>query len=31
MTKIIAPMVSGPIWKRMVFFALPLLLGNLFQ
>lgn len=24
-------MTSGPIWKRMVFFALPLMLGNLFQ
>ncbi len=25
------PMTKGPIWKRMVLFALPLLLGNLFQ
>ena len=25
------PMTSGPIWKRVTFFALPILLGNLFQ
>lgn len=31
MTKTIEPMTSGSIWKRMIFFALPLLLGNLFQ
>lgn len=31
MAKIIEPMTSGPIGKRMMFFALPLLLGNLFQ
>lgn len=24
-------MTSGPIWKRMTFFALPIMLGNLFQ
>lgn len=27
----IKPMTSGPIWKRMMFFAFPLMLGNLFQ
>ena len=31
MAKATKPMTSGSIWKRMVFFALPLLLGNLFQ
>ncbi len=31
MTKTIAPMTSGPIWKRMTFFAMPIFLGNLFQ
>lgn len=31
MAKIFAPMTSGSISKRMVAFALPLLLGNLFQ
>lgn len=31
MAKAVKPMTSGPIWKRMVFFALPLMLGNLFQ
>lgn len=31
MSKTIAPMTEGPIWKRMTWFALPLLLGNLFQ
>ena len=31
MAKVIEPMTSGPIGKRMMFFALPLLLGNLFQ
>ncbi len=31
MVKSIEPMTSGSIWKRMFFFALPLLLGNLFQ
>ena len=31
MAKTVAPMTSGPIWKQMTFFALPLLLGNLFQ
>lgn len=31
MAKNIEPMTSGSIWKRMTFFALPLLLGNLFQ
>lgn len=31
MTKTVAPMTSGTIWKRMVFFAFPLFLGNLFQ
>ena len=31
MAKALEPMTSGPIWKRMVMFALPLLLGNLFQ
>lgn len=31
MTRSIAPMTSGAIWKRITFFALPLLLGNLFQ
>lgn len=27
----VKPMTSGPIWKRMIYFALPLMLGNLFQ
>ena len=31
MTKTVEPMTSGTIWKRMVFFALPLFFGNLFQ
>ena len=31
MAKAIEPMTSGAIWKRVTFFALPLLLGNLFQ
>lgn len=31
MVKAVEPMTSGSISKRMVFFALPLLLGNLFQ
>ena len=31
MTKTIAPMTSGPIWKRMTFFAMPIFLVNLFQ
>lgn len=31
MTKTFEPMTSGSIFKRMIFFALPLFLGNLFQ
>lgn len=31
MVKTVEPMTSGSISKRMIFFALPLLLGNLFQ
>ncbi len=31
MTKTVEPMTSGTIWKQMVFFALPLFFGNLFQ
>lgn len=31
MRKSTEPMTSGVIWKRMTFFALPILLGNLFQ
>lgn len=31
MVKKVEPMTTGSIWKRMVVFALPLLLGNLFQ
>ena len=31
MVKAVKPMASGSIWKRMAFFALPLLLGNVFQ
>lgn len=31
MEKVIEPMTSGSIGKRMMFFALPILLGNLFQ
>ena len=31
MTKTIQPMTEGAIWKRITLFALPLLLGNLFQ
>lgn len=31
MAKTVEPMTSGSISKRMIFFALPLLLGNLFQ
>ncbi|MGI5894036.1 MAG: MATE family efflux transporter [Candidatus Merdivicinus sp.] len=31
MAKTIEPMTSGSIWKRITYFALPILLGNLFQ
>lgn len=31
MAKAVEPMTSGSIFKRMIFFALPILLGNLFQ
>lgn len=31
MAKAVEPMTSGSIFKRMIFFALPLLPGNLFQ
>ena len=31
MAKTMEPMTSGSIWKRMILFALPLMLGNLFQ
>lgn len=31
MTNYIAPMTEGVIWKRMVMFALPIFIGNLFQ
>ena len=31
MARTVEPMTSGTIWKRMVFFAFPLFLGNLFQ
>ena len=31
MKKTMEPMTSGSIWKRMILFALPLMLGNLFQ
>ena len=31
MTKVVEPMTSGTIWKRLTLFALPLFLGNLFQ
>ena len=31
MEKTRKPMTSGSIWKQMTFFALPLMLGNLFQ
>lgn len=31
MEKTIQPMTSGSIWKHMTYFALPLMLGNLFQ
>ena len=31
MEKTVKPMTDGSIWKRMTFFALPLMLGNLFQ
>lgn len=31
MVKKIQPMTSGSIWKHMTYFALPLMLGNLFQ
>ena len=31
MAKTMEPMTSGAIWKRMILFALPLMLGNLFQ
>ena len=31
MVKTVKPMTDGSIWKQMTFFALPLMLGNLFQ
>lgn len=31
MAKSVQPMTSGPIWKQMTFFAMPIFLGNLFQ
>lgn len=31
MTNSVAPMTEGVIWKRMVMFALPIFIGNLFQ
>lgn len=31
MSKTLKPMTEGSIWKRMTFFALPLMLGNFFQ
>lgn len=31
MVKTVEPMTSGSIWKKMTYFALPLLIGNLFQ
>ena len=31
MAKTMEPMTSGSIWKQMILFALPLMLGNLFQ
>ena len=31
MKKTVEPMTSGPIWKRITLFAMPILLGNLFQ
>ena len=31
MAKTIKPMTSGPIWKQMTLFALPIFFGNLFQ
>ena len=31
MRRSVEPMTGGSIWKRMIFFALPILLGNLFQ
>lgn len=31
MARTMEPMTSGAIWKRMILFALPLMLGNLFQ
>ncbi len=31
MAKSIQPMYSGPIWKRMTYFALPIFFGSLFQ
>ena len=31
MAKTMEPMTGGSIWKRMILFALPLMLGNLFQ
>lgn len=31
MVKTVEPMTSGPIWKRITLFALPILIGNLFQ
>ena len=31
MARKVIPMTKGPIWKRITFFAFPILLGNLFQ
>ena len=31
MVKTMEPMTTGSIWKRIAFFALPILLGNFFQ
>ena len=31
MGKTVVPMTEGEIWKRITYFALPLMLGNLFQ
>ena len=31
MVKTVEPMTNGSIWKKMTYFALPLLIGNLFQ
>lgn len=30
-TQAASQMTEGPIWKRILFFALPLMVGNLFQ